>query len=301
MEFRFMRVLIPVDGGLDCREAVRFLLARKSWLESERPDVELLYVQKPLSDRVSERGDFDAESYYAVEAQNVWTSLTHELEEMPVSVKKTFLVGHAAEMIADYANVSRADLIVMGARGLTPMKNLYMGSVSQSTIARAKCPVLICRDGNKATGPAPKVGLSVDGSSFGPMCADYIIKHRGFFGPEATFEIIHVVSDEPLYAPEFIEVKPIPPQSTWADIEELEFNYAVHDTLEKFDVAGVPVGSKKLVGDAEVVLPDYAENNLDIMVMGSHGKSALRSLVFGSATRAMIAACNTPVLVVPGR
>ena len=50
MEFRFMRVLIPVDGGLDCREAVRFLLARKSWLESERPDMELLYVQKPLSD-----------------------------------------------------------------------------------------------------------------------------------------------------------------------------------------------------------------------------------------------------------
>ena len=109
------------------------------------------------------------------------------------------------------------------------------------------------------------------------------------------------MSDEPLYAPEFIEVKPIPPQSTWADLEELEFNYAVHDTLEKFDVAGVPVGSTKLVGDAEVVLPDYAENNLDIMVMGSHGKSALRSLVFGSATRAMIAACNTPVLVVPGR
>lgn len=294
-----MRVLIPVDGGMDCREAVRFLLTRKSWLDSERPDVELLYVQKPLSDRVSERGDFDAESYYAAEAQNVWMSLSHELESMPLSVKKTFLVGHAAEMIADYANVSRADLIIMGARGLTPMKNLYMGSVSQATIARAKCPVLICRDGNKAKEAALKVGLSVDGSSFGPKCADYIVKHRNFFGPDATFEIIHVVSDEPLYAPEFIEVKPIPPQATWADIEQLEFDYAIRDTQAKFDVAGVAVDSKKLVGDANVVLPDYAENNLDIMVMGSHGKSALRSLVFGSATRAMIASCNTPVLIVP--
>ena len=42
-----MRVLIPIDGGADCREAIRFVNSRKDWLESEKPQIELLYVQRP--------------------------------------------------------------------------------------------------------------------------------------------------------------------------------------------------------------------------------------------------------------
>ena len=55
----------------------------------------------------------------------------------------------------------------------------------------------------------------------------------------------------------------------------------------------------KLIGNPEDVLPKYADEHLDVMVMGTHGKGALRSLVFGSSTRAMIAATNLPILVVP--
>ena len=71
------------------------------------------------------------------------------------------------------------------------------------------------------------------------------------------------------------------------------------EPIEKFDIAGVPVKSVKLIGSPEDVLPKYADENLDVMVMGTHGKGALRSLVFGSSTRAMIAATNLPILVVP--
>ena len=46
-----MRVLIPIDGGADCREAIRFVTSRKSWLENQKPQIELLYV-KMLSRRV---------------------------------------------------------------------------------------------------------------------------------------------------------------------------------------------------------------------------------------------------------
>ena len=144
-----------------------------------------------------------------------------------------------------------------------------------------------------------RVGLSVDDSPFGPKCADYLIAHRHFFGNDATFEIINVVPDDPLYAPDFVNEGPIPPQLSWEEIQGLEFEASVKEPIEKFDIAGVPVKSVKLIGSPEDVLPKYADENLDVMVMGTHGKGALRSLVFGSSTRAMIAATNLPILVVP--
>ena len=42
-----MRVLVPVDGGLDCRKAIEFLTSRQAWLAKVNATVELLYVQKP--------------------------------------------------------------------------------------------------------------------------------------------------------------------------------------------------------------------------------------------------------------
>jgi nucleotide-binding universal stress UspA family protein len=38
-----------------------------------------------------------------------------------------------------------ADLIVIGSRGLSGMKRLLMGSVSESVVRHAHCPVLVVR------------------------------------------------------------------------------------------------------------------------------------------------------------
>lgn len=34
-----MRVIVPVDGGRDCREAIRFIASKKEWFEQEKPEV----------------------------------------------------------------------------------------------------------------------------------------------------------------------------------------------------------------------------------------------------------------------
>ena len=259
----------------------------------------MVYVQKPIVDRVTEQGEFNLTAYYEATSKAVWSGMRQEIEAIPAEVKKTSLVGHPAQLIPEYANEQKADLIVMGARGLSAMQNLYLGSVSLATIASSKCPVLVFRQTTEVKPSGLHVGLSVDDSPFGPKCADYLIAHRQFFGADATFEIINVVPDDPLYAPDFVNEGPIPPQMTWEEIQGLEFEASVKTPVEKFDVAGVPVKAVKLIGDPEYVLPKYADEHLDVMVMGTHGKGALRSLVFGSATRAMIAATNLPILVVP--
>ena len=116
-----MRVIVPVDGGKDCREAIRFVATKKEWFEEEKPDIELVYVQKPIVERVTEQDEFDLSAYYEARAKSVWSAIAQEIEAIPGSVKKTVLVGHPARVIPDYANEQKADLIIMGARGLSAL------------------------------------------------------------------------------------------------------------------------------------------------------------------------------------
>ena len=85
-----MRVLIPVDGGADCREAIRFVTSRKSWLTNQKPQIELLYVQKPYIEHPMEEGDFDIQSwYYDDKIKAVFEDMAEDIATLPENVIKT--------------------------------------------------------------------------------------------------------------------------------------------------------------------------------------------------------------------
>ena len=54
-------------------------------------------------------------------------------------------VGLPAEVIVGDAATNASDLIVVGARGLGPLKRMLLGSVSESVLGHAGCPVLVVR------------------------------------------------------------------------------------------------------------------------------------------------------------
>ena len=54
-------------------------------------------------------------------------------------------IGRPDEQIVDLAEEIGAGLIVMGSRGLGGIRRLLMGSVSDSVVRHAHCPVLIVR------------------------------------------------------------------------------------------------------------------------------------------------------------
>lgn len=53
--------------------------------------------------------------------------------------------GEPAQRIAEYAKKAKADLVVMGARGLGAFGALVFGSVSRKVTGAIKCPVLIVK------------------------------------------------------------------------------------------------------------------------------------------------------------
>ncbi len=54
--------------------------------------------------------------------------------------------GDPAEQIVAYALEVRADAIVMGTHGWSGIKNFVMGSVAESVLRTAPCPVIVVRD-----------------------------------------------------------------------------------------------------------------------------------------------------------
>lgn len=71
-----------------------------------------------------------------------------EAEAMvPAGVKSEsrFEVGSPGPVLLQLADELECDLVVMGSRGLGPLKGIFMGSVSSYLVSRAKCPVLIVK------------------------------------------------------------------------------------------------------------------------------------------------------------
>lgn len=58
------------------------------------------------------------------------------------SVKTAWEIGHPAREIMAYAKQNKAELIVIGRRGLGALEGMLLGSVSNKVVSLADCPVL---------------------------------------------------------------------------------------------------------------------------------------------------------------
>lgn len=76
-------------------------------------------------------------------------------------VRAKLLRGHPAEVIARSAGRERADLLVIGSRGVTEFQPMLLGSVSRRLLMQAPCPVLVVK---KPAHGLRRVVLAADGS-----------------------------------------------------------------------------------------------------------------------------------------
>lgn len=296
-----MKILVPVDGGLDCRKAIEFLSARAKWLNDTATKVELLYVAKPVEDPVEQGNFYSTDASYEAEHEIVLSRMKRELDAAGFTFTHKLIVGHPAKIVPEYAKVGSFDLIVMGARGLSMVKNLYMGSVSLAVVAQATCPVMLCRYESEEQEMARslRIGVAVDGSAFGPKSAEFIGEHKGFFGEESSFEVLHVAEGDKTLSLGVEPTEALKMNKKMPKMQAMKLEVATAPTIEVFKEFDIDTKVVSLEGSLQKALVDYANEHLDLVVMGSHGKGALRSLVFGSSTRAMVADSRKTVLIIP--
>lgn len=79
-------------------------------------------------------------------ARDLIDAATRRLHELGVTeVEAEVIEGPAAEVILNVITTRAPDLLVIGARGMSPWKGLLLGSVSQPLTQRATCPVLVVK------------------------------------------------------------------------------------------------------------------------------------------------------------
>jgi nucleotide-binding universal stress UspA family protein len=136
----FERILLAVDGSEHSYRAVAVAadLARRY-----EGDVIVLHVREH---ELTWGADIDIETDR--EAITLVDDIVRRLKEDEVNVSGDVIrvaVGNAAKAIVDVASRDRADLIVMGTRGLSEWGRLLMGSVADKVLHLAQCPVLVVR------------------------------------------------------------------------------------------------------------------------------------------------------------
>ncbi|RCJ17630.1 universal stress protein [Nostoc sp. ATCC 43529] len=79
-------------------------------------------------------------SYFHIEKQ-----LQSYQEKLSVKSELELVTGDPAEEIIRLANIYKAELIVIGSRGLMGMKRIVQGSVSSQVVEEANCSVLVIK------------------------------------------------------------------------------------------------------------------------------------------------------------
>lgn len=83
------------------------------------------------------------DDYLHERVDEVLASTVAALGLPPERIHRTHVVGAPGDAILSEVKQGGYDLVVMGRRGLSPLKELFLGSVSQTVLHGTPCPILI--------------------------------------------------------------------------------------------------------------------------------------------------------------
>jgi nucleotide-binding universal stress UspA family protein len=138
----FTNILLSYDGSEHAQSAARIAghLAR----EQEKPFLWLVVVVEDIPDLIQEPYSSQMIAERTVAGQALIAKAAEIVGE-GVEINQQLLFGNPAEGITSVAENRGCDLIVMGTRGLGPLRGLLLGSKAQRVISMARCPVLVVK------------------------------------------------------------------------------------------------------------------------------------------------------------
>ena len=142
------RILLATDGSEEAALAARTAadIAQKTESELHAVHVRGVPVYIDPSSEAIRIAHGAAEETVSREAQEVLDAQVEQIEAAGGKVAQTHIrLGRPVEEIITLADEIGAGLIVIGSRGLGGVRRLLLGSVSDSVVRYAHCPVLVVR------------------------------------------------------------------------------------------------------------------------------------------------------------
>jgi nucleotide-binding universal stress UspA family protein len=212
----------------------------------------------------------DKIQYYADEEMSKYVGL---LKEQGIKCTFDFLDGNHVDQLVSFADRKKANLIVLGA-GHVGKKKFKLGSNSEKIIRNSSVPVWVI-DKDSSVNPR-NVLCPIDFSEESMLALDNAIHLCRRF--ESELSILHVIKGiDKEYAELGADIST--EQAEMVKAIELEFD----DLIKEIDLNGITWSKEVKLGDpADVILDVINEKNIDLLMMGSTGKGALKRLFLGS-------------------
>lgn len=224
------------------------------------------------------------------------------------STRAEAVTGYPADEILRYAFEKDVDLILMATHGWSGVKRWILGSVADKVLRASTIPVWLVRanvpeENIRGLGPGSRILVPLDGSELAEMVLPHVEALAQQRGTEPV-DVILVSVIEPLDLPASVAL----PEASlnWGRLSEEHMIRArkgldeyLLNTGEKLKEAGVCVRHEVLDGRPAEEIIEYADKNqIDLIIMATHGRSGLSRWAYGSVAEKILMSGTSPILLV---
>ena len=284
-----MKTILAVDGSDNSYEAVHAL---KYFARSEQLTLlHALDVPRPAYPMMMPEA---AEEIYKTLEQSMKEDGERLLDRiqslLPMHAgpsTKQLRIGSPTEVILSMAEDQKADLIVMGARGLGPVKERLFGSVSHRILTLAPCATLVVNGPVKALN---QILLPLQGQSDAEAAIRFLQLKP--FHDAIKITLLTVL---PETAPPWPTDAAAAAAST--EIMEKQTDY-INGVAERLRAIGYEARGVAVVGiPATMILQEATTLRSDLILMGTRGRQGITRFMLGSVSHAVLHRTPCSVLV----
>jgi nucleotide-binding universal stress UspA family protein len=196
--------------------------------------------------------------------------------------------------IIKVAKEKDVDLMAIGTHGRAGVDRVIFGSVAERVVSKAGCPVMVIR-GRKYVG-FKRIIVPIDLSDCSRIALEYAVATAKAHSSKLT--ILHV------YERSFVEpyVKAANSEEEADEImKEIErVNKTKYDEfLKTVDLSGVEYEKLLKKGIPETDIVEIAmEQQANLIVMGTHGRSGIKHILIGSTAEEVVRAVHCDIIIV---
>ena len=294
-----MRVLLATDGS-DAAGVALELVRSITWPEGSV--IRVVSVIEPVeatlsaawAPAVAQDIEEQADELLA-SAEVVVEHAARALAGCGAQIEREVMRGRPGTCVVEDAGEFGADVIVVGSRGHGEIAAMVLGSVSAEIADHAPCPVLVARRPRLT-----RVILATDGSEYA-LAAEEVLERWPIFG-HAAIEATSVAYLGMPWTSGLALSAYAPSGENYAESGReiiADHRKICGAAAERLGRAGLRAMPRVAEGDAAHELIRIAtDDQADLIVLGTHGRTGLTRLILGSVARNVMLHAPCSVLVV---
>lgn len=290
------RIVVPLDGSTFAETA---LPAALSLSRRSGASLDLATVHETVPSFAYDEWETSAREW----SENYLEDLRGRIDGRTGNgVEATVRSGRVAETLRKRASETGADLVVMATHGRGALTRAWLGSVADTFVRNAPCPVLLIRpeedeDTDLAEDWAPRTILvPLDGSELGESILERVVELAELY--DAALVLLRVVA----YPMEL--ASPYLPHTVRMNQDMVdEARKGAEDYLDGLAASlrdrGLEVDTEVSV-DAQAgngILKAARERDVGLIAMSTHGRAGVARAVLGSTADKVIRGARRPMLV----